>query len=569
MLPKELRCPNCGVELELEHRERVERRFVCPSCQSEIDLREELLEEETDIRRQPDVFTQLQKAISSIFLSVQPLERKILITLAGIVIYRLGFYIPAPGINTGLFNDFFYNTTSALLTHSIFSLGIRPYIIASILVIPLGGVIPCLKRLRDGPVEQRYQFDMIVYIATIIISVLQAERAAEVLSSIDILGRPLINSGWGSHLIYVLSLTSSTMLLVWIADQITKRGIVNGVVLFFLIDILAQVIPSIIRIIRRLSVPTEGVDPLMKGILLLIVYIALIGFSIVIVKAKRNIPLKRISRRVKNEKSRDTALPIRINKVGIFPIEIGQKILFIPTFLIIAFPKGISPGWQGNLLDPKNWPYWLGYGISISLLTYLYSVMSYDSKGLANKIERYRFKIVEGDLIGDVAKYLHKIVETTIIPGAIFLCGIAIIPFVISVWFDVGLNSFLGYFQLFVIASCIDIYRQFRWDFEITKGVKNNKNLGNVEWVPVFTGQTVIEGEMVREILYESGIGSFISSNQVISALGTLAFWGTRHPTYPTLKSYQRLLGQELMEVLVPLNRVEEAEEILKSRGIV
>ena len=252
MLPKELRCPNCGVELELEHRERVERRFVCPSCQSEIDLREELLEEETDIRRQPDVFTQLQKAISSISVPGRPLQRKILITLAGIVIYRLGMYIPVPGINIGLFKDFFYGNR-ALLTHSIFSLGIRPYIIASILVIPLGGVIPCLKRLRDGPVEQRYQFDMIVYIATIIISVLQAERAAEVLSSIDILGRPLINSGWGSHLIYVLSLTSSTMLLVWIADQITKRGIVNGVVLFFLIDILAQVIPSIIRIIRRLS----------------------------------------------------------------------------------------------------------------------------------------------------------------------------------------------------------------------------------------------------------------------------------------------------------------------------
>ncbi len=168
-----------------------------------------------------------------------------------------------------------------------------------------------------------------------------------------------------------------------------------------------------------------------------------------------------------------------------------------------------------------------------------------------------------------MADYIDGTLKRMILPGAIFLCGIAVAPSVIANWLRVEprLSDFFGPSLLITSAICLDTVQQIRVHLKLHGKNEGDDDQRITEWAPVFTGETRIEGEMVRGILYDAEIDSIVFSNRVISAAGTLALWEASRPTFPSLTIHRRL-GEGQVAVLVPSGLVEKAQKVLVSQHI-
>ena len=522
----------------------------------------------------------LLKSLQNSF-KIPQLRKKILFTLAMLVIYKAGGLVIIPGIDSkallaywtgpksGIFElyDMFAGGNFSKVT--IFALGITPYISASILILLMSGVVPYLKRLRDGTIEQNNIFDRLIYGMTALICATQAWSLATFWESI---GSPsgsglsiVPHPGWVFRLLAVLTITSGTMFLVWVADLITERGIANGVALMIIVNIISEV-PYIFR--REYGAFLVSGKTLLQAlqsqILTSAVLLALIVLSIFIVSAKRSIPLQYIKQTLQNRSTGNLAptIPLRVNAVGIIPIKFAQLLILSFTTWIFSF--------KGPKIESQSVLYWIIYCGLIIFLTYLYTAVTFSPKDLVNRIKQYGYAIAEMGSDEEMTDYIDRIMERTILPGAIFLCGIAAAPLALENWLGVRphTSKFFGPSLLIISAVCIDAVQHVRTHLKMYAKVEGDDNQKIVDWAPVFTGETNIDGEMVRGILHHAGIDSVGFSNRVISAVGTLALWEASRPTVPSLTIHRRL-GKGQVVVQVPSDRVEEAQAILESQHIV
>jgi preprotein translocase subunit SecY len=184
-------------------------------------------------------------------------KKRIVFTLAAVTIYKIGTHIPLPGLNLDLLRFMFVDLGSAshpltqrAFSHmTVFSLGISPYISATIIVLLLSVLIPHLRRLRDGNREQNNKFDRLIYPITALISAGQAWGIAIFIEGLgSSSGQTIVNNpGWGFRCIVVVTLVSGTMMLVWLAHLITEKGIANGVLVIILAELFSKLIPAIIE----------------------------------------------------------------------------------------------------------------------------------------------------------------------------------------------------------------------------------------------------------------------------------------------------------------------------------
>ncbi len=344
------------------------------------------------------------------------LPRKILITLGGIAAFRMGSYIPIPGIDPAALHEVFAGADRTVFGGSylavspkvggafsrvtVFSLGIMPYISGSVVILLLSGVIPYLRRLREGTVEQNGKFDLLTYGMTALICTMQALGIASFLESLrsPLSGMSIvIDPGWSFRLLVVLTVTSGTMLLVWIANQITVKGLTNGVALMILVGIVSELIPAITREYNAFLLSNKT---FVQEILALVVLVALTALSIAMVSAKRCLPLQYLKQNSHNTRAGDwmPTIPLRVNTVGIIPIHIAAStmffIMFIPSTLAEFFPTSefmqevavaFSPGKTFGSV-----PYWIVYSLMIIFLTYLYTAVTFSTKDLVNRIKALR-----------------------------------------------------------------------------------------------------------------------------------------------------------------------------------
>jgi len=406
----------------------------------------------------------------SIF-KVEELRKRIFYTLALLVVYRIGGHIPTPGIdgsilasalagNTifGLFDLF---VGGAFAKAAIFALGIMPYISASIMLQLLGAVVPYLQRLQREGEEGRRKITQYTRYLTVLIAALQAWGTASYLTTIKASsGVSAVYMNTAAFIpLTILTFTCGTIFIMWLGEQITERGIGNGISLIIFIGIIAR-FPD--AVIQETMLVWHGSRDFIISVSMLAMMLLVIAAVILVTRAQRRVPVqyprKVVGRKVFGGAS--THLPLSVNSAGVIPIIFAQSIMFLPSTAAQLFPH---VDWVQNLvavwLAPGGLWYSMIYGIIIIFFAYFYTAIVFNPMEIADNM-RKNGGYIPGIRPGkNTSQYVEKILTRITLPGAIFFAAIAILPWVLIGQFNVNF-FFGGTGLLIVVGVALDTLQQ-------------------------------------------------------------------------------------------------------------
>jgi preprotein translocase subunit SecY len=397
----------------------------------------------------------------SIF-SYPDLRQKIFYTLGILIVVRLGTHVAIPGIDTarlaslfsgndllGLVNLF---SGGALSNFSLFSMGIIPYINASIIMQLLTILMPQLKEMaEEGEVGRKKLAQYIRYL-TIGLGTLQALAVS--LGFRDFL-LPGVNSEF-FIISSVVSLVAGTALVMWLGELISEKGIGNGASIIIFVGIISR-LPA--DLIQTFTLIRGGVP--VFAVLILIVSILLVIMSIVFIQeGQRRVPVQYAKRIVGNKMygGQNTFIPLKINQGGVIPIIFASSLLMFPATItrFIPFLHGLS-----NALTPGHLLYMVLFFILIFFFTYFYTAITFNPVELANNIQKYGGFILGVRPGKPTAEYLEKIITRLTFLGAIFLSLVAISPMITANFTRVTSFAGLGGTALLIVVGvALDLVRQ-------------------------------------------------------------------------------------------------------------
>jgi preprotein translocase subunit SecY len=392
------------------------------------------------------------QSIRNIF-SIPDLRRRVLFTLALLAVYRIGAHIPTPGVNTALLEQFFEQNRGTIFGFidiftggnfrrlTVFALGIMPYITASIILQLLTVVWPYLERLqKEGELGRRKITQYTRYL-TVVLSAIQSFGIAMTLQ------RPssatgqsfVINPGIGFLVMTMITLTTGTAFIMWLGEQISERGIGNGMSLIIFAGIVIGLPNAIIEVYQKLAVTRDW--SVLQVLLLLGVMAAVVAFIVWVERAERRIPVqyaKRvIGRRIMGGQS--THLPLRVNTGGVIPVIFASSILTFPQTLGLALGSKtdqhtlwgqISLGFQ-KLFEALRWGeplYTLLYVLGIIFFAYFYVSIIFNPAEVADNMRKYG-GFVPGIRPGkNTAEYINRILTHITFVGGLYLALISVIP---------------------------------------------------------------------------------------------------------------------------------------------
>ena len=401
---------------------------------------------------------------------VPELKKRILVTCGLLIVYRIGVYIPTPGIDNQALSSIFASQSGtlfglidmfsggALSRFSIFTLGIMPYISASIILQLLTVVIPQLEKLsKEGELGRRKITQYTRY-GTILLSVIQGTGIAVGLESVGVGGASVVyQPGWGFRLMTVLTLTSGTAFIMWLGEQITERGIGNGISLIIFAGIVAR-FPS--GLVRTMTLIKTGEMSIFIGLLILILMVGVVGAIIYFERAHRKIPVQYarriVGRRVYGGQS--THLPLKVNTAGVIPPIFASSILLFPATLasFIKHPvtETISRG-----LTPGSLAYELLYVGFIIFFCYFYTAVTFNPVDVADNMKKYG-GFVPGIRPGKkTAEYIDKILTRITLGGALYVSVVCVLPSIMISRFNVPFY-FGGTGLLIVVGVAMDTVQQ-------------------------------------------------------------------------------------------------------------
>jgi len=380
----------------------------------------------------------LTGSVGSIF-KIPDLRRKIIFTLAMVVVYRLGSHIPTPGINAhalayllgqmrgtvfGLYDIF---VGGALSRASVFALGIMPYISASIVFQLLGSVFPYLERLQREE-EGRKKVNQYTRYATVALAIIQSSTIAIYLESQPAtqFGPIVMQSGFFFRMLTIITLTSGTMLAMWIGEQITDRGIGNGISFMIFVGCMDST-PQDIG--RTISMVRAGEISWLALVLLAAVIFAVYAGVVLLTMAVLKIPVVYQGRVVGRQMYREhrTHLPIRVWTAGVIPIIFAQSLVVFPS----TFAQFLKVPWLmslQNILNPGGWLYDLLYAALIVFFTYFYTSVVFNARDVADNLKKYGGAVPGKQAGNKTAEYIDRSVTLITLPGAVTLVIIALLP---------------------------------------------------------------------------------------------------------------------------------------------
>jgi len=410
--------------------------------------------------------------IQNIF-RIKELRHRILFTLALLVVYRIGGHIPAPGIDASLLSSFFAQqgggglfgmfdmfVGGAFKKASVFSLGIMPYISASIIIQLLTPIFPYFQKLAKEGEEGRRKITQYTRYGTVLISMLQAFGVAAWLQSLQ--PEPglsiVISPGVGFTLLCMITFTCGTIFIMWLGEQITERGIGNGISLIIFIGIIAAFPASVLDEYTALSAGTRSI---FTEALLVAVMIAVIASVIVVTRAQRKIPVQHakriVGRRVMGGVT--THLPLSVNTAGVIPIIFAQSIMFAPSTLKTLFPQSDFVETFVSYLTPGAATYSVVYGLIIIFFAFFYTAIVVNPMDMADNMKK-QGAFIPGIRPGQkTAEYIDKVLTRITLPGAIFFAAIAVLPYLLIK--QAGVNYYFGGTGiLIVVGVALDTLQQ-------------------------------------------------------------------------------------------------------------
>ncbi|RKZ01671.1 MAG: preprotein translocase subunit SecY [Candidatus Hydrothermota bacterium] len=404
-------------------------------------------------------------------LKIGDLKKKILYTFAILIVYRIGTHVPLPGVNGRALLEYFNQMRGtvfglydmfvggALSRAAVFGVGIMPYISASIILQLLTTTVPALERLHKEGEHGRRKIEQYTRYLTVLVAAIQASGVAVFLSRLTSpSGAPVVpNPGLGFFFTTIISLVAGTVFLMWLGEEISQRGIGNGISVIIFAGTLDSVPNEVMQTIRLVQSGT--ITPLTL-ILVIAVILGATAAVVAVTEAQRRIPIH-YARRVVGRKiygGQTTYLPLTVNTAGVIPIIFAQALLTFPN-TITTF---VSAPWVetfNQVFRPGNIVYDLIYGGLIIFFAYFYTSIVMNPRDLADNLQRYS-GFIPGIRPGQqTAEYIDRILSRIILPGAVFFALIAILPFYLMRWAHVPFY-FGGTRLLIIVGVALELMQQ-------------------------------------------------------------------------------------------------------------
>ncbi len=412
----------------------------------------------------------LTETFTNIF-KIQELRERLLFTAALLVVVRIGSHITLPGVDASLLADTIRRASEGTLfglydlfvggafsNAAVFALGIMPYISASIVIQLLGAVVPYFQKLQKEGEDGRKKITQYTRYGTVFISLLQASGVVVKLVNTNAAnGMPIVPlevQGLGFAVSTIVILTAGTVFMMWLGEQITERGLGNGISLIIFIGIIA-LFPS--AVLDEFQLVQSGARSLIIEIVIFILLGFVVAAVVLITQGTRRIPVQYAKRVVGRKVYGGVTqyIPLRVNTAGVMPIIFAQAIMFVPQIVFSFFPDSdfvstLASDW----FSYDSWTYSFIFGLMIIFFTYFYTAIAFNPKDVADNMKR------QGGFIPGIrpgahtAEFVDNILTKITLPGSIFLALVAILPTVmIKMGITPSFASFFGGTSLLIIVG--------------------------------------------------------------------------------------------------------------------
>jgi preprotein translocase subunit SecY len=388
------------------------------------------------------------------------LKRRLFFLLGALIVYRIGTHVPVPGINAAALEELFKSQQGGILgllnvfsggaisRFSILALGIMPYISASIIMQLATVVVPSLEALKKEGEAGRRKITQYTRYGTVLLALVQAVGISVALESQPQL---VLDPGMAFRVITIITLVTGTMFLMWLGEQITERGLGNGISLLIVAGILAG-LPAAIK--NTLELQASGNLSILKLLFLVALVVVVTAAVVFFERALRKVLINYAKRQVGNKVygGQSSHLPLKLNMAGVIPpIFASSLILFIPTIMGFLGPN--APKWMRDtaaILSPGQPIYMMIYGALIVFFCFFYTAIQYNPKETAENLKKGG-AFIPGYRPGDqTAKYIEKITTRLTLIGAIYITIVCLIPeFLISAW---NVQFYFGGTSLLIIV---------------------------------------------------------------------------------------------------------------------
>lgn len=403
----------------------------------------------------------MEKFLSAIqnMFKIPELRKRILFTLGMLAIYRLGAHVTAPGINKERLEQVWNDVAGTLLgvldlfsggnfrTISVFALGVTPYITASIIMQLMPVLSPAVKKIQEEGEVGRQKLNQWTRYMTVVLCAVQTFFVATWLSRNGVIGQ-----NWWATIMVVITLTSGTIFVMWLGEQITERGVGNGISLLIFAGIVIGLPNAVIQVTDRVragdAMQSLGV------IFLIVVLVALIALIVYVESARRKIAISYASRRVGNQtfRGQETSLPLKINMGGVIPVIFASSVLAMPQTLLSAFPpdqNDPNAPWSRVHAFFQQFhggdPYYELIFISlIVIFTFFYITIVFNVDEVADNLRKHGGFIAGIRPGAPTAEYLNTILTRLTTVGAIYLALVAFVPQILLSGFRVARLPFIG-----------------------------------------------------------------------------------------------------------------------------
>lgn len=417
------------------------------------------------------------KAVQNAF-KIPELRKRIIFTALLLIVYRLGAHITLPGIDDQALEAFFQQlmerggnvigfidlfSGGAFSQMTIFALGIQPYISASIIMQLLAVIVPSLEKLSKEP-DGRKKITQYTRYGTVVLSIIQGITISIVLRNPENItgqaGEIVRNPDLWWHFLVVITLTAGTSFVMWLGEQITERGIGQGISLIITVGIIAGLPGGVTTVFNNLVTrPEFGI--LQLALLVALVVVAVMG-TVFITLSVRKIPVQ-YGRQIRGRRvigGQSTHLPLRVNAAGMIPIIFAVTLIQFPPTVLGFLPR--DWGWVTGvetLIAPGTPLYLTVYALLIIGFTYFYTAVQINPIQMAEDLQKYG-GFIPGIRAGkQTADYINTTLTRITLPGAVFLAAIAVIPIIITSQLQVG-NMVEGASILIVVGVVLDTMSQ-------------------------------------------------------------------------------------------------------------
>ncbi len=399
------------------------------------------------------------------------LRQRLLFVLGALIVYRIGTYIPVPGINPAALAQLFEGTKSSIVglfdmfsggalgRFSVFALGIMPYISASIIMQLMSNVLPQLEQLRKEGETGRRKITQYTRYGTVILATFQALGIAIALEGQG--AGVVLNPGIAFKVMTVVTLVTGTMFIMWLGEQITERGIGNGISIIIFAGIVAG-LPR--AIVQTLTLAERGSFSPLMVLVLFAVALAVTAFVVFVERGQRRITVNYAKRQVGRQilAGQTSHLPLKINMAGVIPPIFASSIILLPATVVSWFGQGQGMQWLQDVattLSPGQPVYTLLYAAAIVFFCFFYTAIVFNPKDTAENLKKSG-AFIPGIRPGEqTASYMDGVMSRLTLAGAAYVTSVCLLPEFLIVKWNVPFY-FGGTSLLIVVVVCMDFMAQ-------------------------------------------------------------------------------------------------------------